>query len=380
MKVAFIVPDLSENPIGRTHELAKALEPFHEITMAGYIDHRGLYPPYASEWTYITEPLTGYPGAAFSAARLFKRIDAQVVIASKARPLSLGAALEYRRRTGALVFVDVDDWELGGELDRPWWSFLGRCLDLRRNTHPWRLHQMETACRSGVPDGVFCVSSFLQKRLGGEILPHAVDAAMFDPARFDRAELRRKYGLPADEFLLIFTGAVRKHKGIAQLLEALDALPPHVKLLAVTHALPDDLARRHAHRLHLMGYQPRGKLPELLALADTCALPQQPTNFAAAQMPAKLPEAMAAALPVIAAKLADIPEVLGGGGLIVDTDPASLARAVRSLAESPELRLKLGNEGRKRVLENYTLEHMRRRLEAAFERGFEARSRRNLTP
>ena len=62
-------------------------------------------------------------------------------------------------------------------------------------------------------------------------------------------------------------------------------------------------------------------------------------------------EAAACSLPVVATAVNGIVELLGDGqaGVIVERDPADLARALAALAVSADLRRSLGAEGRKRV-------------------------------
>jgi hypothetical protein len=73
-------------------------------------------------------------------------------------------------------------------------------------------------------------------------------------------------------------------------------------------------------------------------------------------LPVKLFEYMAAELPVIVSDLPRVREIVQGAdcGLLVDPlDSSSLADAMRRLADSPEERRRLGENGRNAVRERY---------------------------
>lgn len=72
--------------------------------------------------------------------------------------------------------------------------------------------------------------------------------------------------------------------------------------------------------------------------------------------PLAVPEAMAAALPVVTTRIGAIPEMVrdGAEGLLVERGSADeLYAALKHLLDSPELRMRMGNRGRETVLEEY---------------------------
>jgi glycosyltransferase involved in cell wall biosynthesis len=69
--------------------------------------------------------------------------------------------------------------------------------------------------------------------------------------------------------------------------------------------------------------------------------------------------AMAASLPVVATNVGGIPELIcqGENGILVPPgDPISLAEAIQSLAEAPDQCFQMGQLGRARVEERFTIE------------------------
>jgi glycosyltransferase involved in cell wall biosynthesis len=75
-------------------------------------------------------------------------------------------------------------------------------------------------------------------------------------------------------------------------------------------------------------------------------------------IPVTLMEAMACGLPVVSTRQSGIPELVEDGGTGFLTEPGdsrAIAEALEKLAASPELRQRMGEEGRKRVLERFDL-------------------------
>ncbi len=73
--------------------------------------------------------------------------------------------------------------------------------------------------------------------------------------------------------------------------------------------------------------------------------------------------AMSAGVPVIASKVGGLCEVVRHGqtGLLVENQPTAIAEAMRQVAGDPDLARRMGEAGRRRVIENFTVDHMVRR-------------------
>lgn len=66
-------------------------------------------------------------------------------------------------------------------------------------------------------------------------------------------------------------------------------------------------------------------------------------------------EAMSCGIPLVSTNGGSLPEVVGDAGIIVPhSDPKALKDAIKSLLNSPEIRIEFGKKGRRRVLENFT--------------------------
>ena len=100
----------------------------------------------------------------------------------------------------------------------------------------------------------------------------------------------------------------------------------------------------------------RDDVPQILPLFDVFVLPSVKEG-----LPYALLEAMAAAKPVVATAVGGVPEVVVDGqtGLLVPPrDPEALAQAIITLLRNPGRARAMGEAGRKRVLEHFTVERM----------------------
>jgi glycosyltransferase involved in cell wall biosynthesis len=98
----------------------------------------------------------------------------------------------------------------------------------------------------------------------------------------------------------------------------------------------------------------REDVADLLRAADMLVLPSPAEHFGRV-----LIEAMALEVPVIACDRAGPSEIVvhGSSGLLVQPGSAEqIADAIASLAADPERRRLLGEAGRRRVEQNYTME------------------------
>lgn len=199
---------------------------------------------------------------------------------------------------------------------------------------------------------------------------NAVETDRFDAARHaDRATL----GVPEDALLILFIGRLDEQKAPMDLLEAFGkvaAAQPDAHLLLVGQGpLRDALERRAgqvglAGRVHLTGWRP--DVPELLKAADLFALPSRWEG-----MPNAVLEAMAAGLPVVATRVEGSTELVchGRTGMLVEPgDCDGLAEALLALAQSRCRCAAMGQAGRARVAEEFTLARMVGSYERLYER------------
>jgi glycosyltransferase involved in cell wall biosynthesis len=372
-KVSVLAPDLSGGGGTRVYLLAQVLQQLHyDVTVYGYLFGERLYPlPPANlrvEWVKGSH----YPQFLGNIRALLARIDGDIVYAVKPRPTSLGTALLKRLSRRQPLILDIDDWEMswfGGDewAYRPSPKQLARDIGkkngaLRDPHHPVYLSWMERSIDRA--DAITVNTRFLQKRYGGIYLPNGKDTRLFDPGVYDPATCRAKYGL-ADYNVLMFPGTARPHKGLEDVLIALDLLDrPNFKLVVVGgRAIGDGylerlLAQGKRWMIHLPS-QSIDQMPEIVAAAHAIIVPQRDSSTATAQFPIKLTDAMAMAKPIISTKVGDIPEILEGSGYLVEPrSPDQLAEAIAQVFDHLDLANTRGQQSRERCITSYSTDAM----------------------
>jgi len=336
LKVAVIAWDTGHNPVGRACLIAEALSRHFDVTLIG-----PQFPRFGDKvWEPIrnsTVPIITFPGADYPdyAARISKiaeRIDCDVIIACKARLPSLHLGLLIKQAKQRPLIVDVDDYE-------PSFCKDSTPIDLEcikaNHADPqlaapysdlWTRY-----CETLVPnaDAVLVSNRPLQKLFGGTIIPHARDETLFNPDRYSRKECRERLGIAPTDKIVLFAGTVREHKGVLELAQAVSSLNNPTYKLCVLGNIPD---RGYKARLQKAGgeniiffpNQPLNDLPKFLMAADVvCLLQKQASEISKYQLPAKVIDALAMGLPVLATETPPLQELIQRG-VIIPVSPHTL--------------------------------------------------------
>jgi colanic acid/amylovoran biosynthesis glycosyltransferase len=123
--------------------------------------------------------------------------------------------------------------------------------------------------------------------------------------------------------------------------------------------------------VRLVGPLDHAEVLERMAAAAVVCLPARVASDGDRDsMPVVLKEAMARAVPVVATAVVAIPEMVDDhvGRLVPPEEPGLLAAALHEVLADPALRARLGEAGRARVGERFTLEGEVGRLRDCFER------------
>ncbi|MGH7318101.1 MAG: glycosyltransferase family 4 protein [Candidatus Rokuibacteriota bacterium] len=199
---------------------------------------------------------------------------------------------------------------------------------------------------------------------------HGLDHGFFAaPATFGSA---RDGSDPADPVRLLSVGRFQPKKGFDVLLQAVARLGRHATLTlvgygpgegglrALTAALGLEARVRWAGQLDHPGVRALYRQSDLFVLAPRIA-PDGDRDG----LPNVVVEALSQGLPVVATRVAAVPEIVEDGvhGRLVPTeDPVALAGAIEALIVDPRARRRLGAAGIRRVAEGWDVEAAADRL------------------
>ncbi|WP_341739155.1 glycosyltransferase family 4 protein [Microcoleus sp. CAWBG640] len=372
MKVSLVASDLSGGGAIRAFLLAQVLIELNcDVEIVGFMFGKELYaiPPHGIPVYAI--PGSKYPGFLMNAQKLLKKIDGDIIYAVKPKPSSFGLSLLKKLETHRPIILDIDDWELswfGGDewKYRPDFKQLYRDIvkkngQLREPDHPLYIKWMESLVSRA--DAVTVDTEFLKQRFGGVYLPNGKDTEMFDPAKYHPELSRQRYGLSGYK-ILMFPGAPRPHKGVEDVLMALEQLnEPDLRLAIVGGSPYDDyddrLMQQWGRWIIKLPKFPVERMPEVVAAAHIVVVPQRETLTAVAQFPLKLTDGMAMAKPVLSTRVGDIPEILGGTGYLVEPNsPAQISQKIQWIFQNLTEANLQGMKARERCVEKYSIKTM----------------------
>lgn len=378
LTVSVIAPDLAGGGTTRVYLVANALQQLGcDVTVVGCQFAEQLYPVPPANLKVCAVPASRSLRYMATLTRLLPKITGEVIYAIKPRPTSFGTALLKQLISRRPVLVDIDDWEMswfGGDTQRyrPGPKQLARDLlkpngALHNPEHPLYLGWMETLVSKA--DAVTVTTQFLKQRFGGYYLPNSKDTDLFNPADYDPVVSRQKYGLTGYR-VLMFPGTARPHKGLEDVLMALDQLnQPDLRLVIVGGRKPDsyeeDLFARWGRWLIKLPRFSIDQMAEVVSAAHVVVVPQRDRATAKAQFPLKLTDGMAMAKPILSTRVGDIPEILGDTGYLVEAEsPDQIATQLKLIFKDLDAANHRGLRARDRCIEHYSVSTMAARLRA----------------
>ncbi|MGH7279716.1 MAG: glycosyltransferase, partial [Candidatus Rokuibacteriota bacterium] len=195
------------------------------------------------------------------------------------------------------------------------------------------------------------------------VAPDGVDRSRFDAAAWRGGRT------------IVYVGQLYPWKGVDTLIRAVALLPAERARVvgggegaARLRALAEQ--EGCAERVHFTGQLPAACVPHVLADAGVAVVPGTRTAIASRfTSPLKLFEYMAAGVPIVAADVPAMREVLADGDsalLVAPEDPRALATAIRRVLDDPALARRL-REGALAAVTGYGWDVRARRLLAAIE-------------
>jgi glycosyltransferase involved in cell wall biosynthesis len=234
-----------------------------------------------------------------------------------------------------------------------------------------------------VSDGIITVSKAMREELISVGFPvhkinviwNGVDAKnKYNPENIPEERvlaIRARYGIQKDEFMLFYCGRLIAVKGIDCLIRAMPQIlvdVPHAKLVIVgmgnLYPYLEDIARQlniQDKVIFRNEFISEDERIEHYAASDVCVFPSHYEPFGIVSL-----EAMSMKKPVVVGAVGTSgfkEQVIAEGtdqcGYLVDpNDPNNIAHAVKQFTQDPNHAKKLGENARKRVLAEFTWEHV----------------------
>ena len=257
------------------------------------------------------------------------------------------------------------------------YSFTAHGSDLHRDRHMLREKVAEAAFVVAISDyNKELIFSECQGNYGDKVtvIHCGVDTEVF---RCRSNETSHEKG--ENPFMILCIGTLHEVKGQAYLIEACRKLQERA-INFVCHfvgdgpdkdsltTLADQAGLLEKIRFH--GRLTRDEIARLLQDADVLAAPSVPTRDGRREgIPVVLMEAMGSGVPVIASNISGIPELVKDkhtGLLVPARDATSLANALECYFTDPNLRRRLGQAGRERVVGDFNLKNSAAKLAQHF--------------
>ncbi len=175
---------------------------------------------------------------------------------------------------------------------------------------------------------------------------NGIDTDLFAP--------EQRAGAKTGPFRMLFLGTPSRRKGFDLLEPLMEKLGDDFELYYSTGRHSRQLAQRR--NIHCLGMLGRQALRDAYHECDVLLFPSRYEGFGYV-----ICEAMACGKPVIASNCSSLPELVKDRetGLLCPVDDVeAFVQAARTLASDRDFAMKLGNAGRQRVLEHFTLEAM----------------------
>lgn len=398
LNISIVVSDLSDSGAGRwggavrPFLLSNALQNLgHKVKIVGF-NATGKGVIQSSEQLPIKQIKGGsYPRFVKYAHDFLKEVDGDLIYAYKPRPTSFGLGLIRRWQTGKPLLLDIDDWELswyGGDEWRYRVSPKQFCRDLFKSNGQLRkpdyvlyIKWLERLISKA--DGITINSQFLRDRFGGIYVPNGKDTDLFDPSKYNADAARAKYGL-TNYRVLMFPGAPRPHKGVEDVLLALEKLnEPDLRLVIIGGSPYDDydqtLQQRYGKWLIKIPRLSFEEMPNAVMAAHIVVVPQRDSVTARAQFPLKLSDGMAMGKPVISTHVGDIPEILADTGYLVEPSaPDQIAVQIQHIFHHWDEAVERGRRSRQRCIQHYDIASMGQGIQTAIDTVLAKRGHRQM--
>jgi len=264
------------------------------------------------------------------------------------------AGMEYARATGTPGLLEVNAPLIEEQAEHR--GLVDRANALRVAERAFNAAQALLAVSEEVAE---YLKRYSMARDKVHVVPNGVNPDRFAP------NLKPSLPTAAETFTVGFAGSMKPWHGLENLLEAFARLHerlPASRLLLVGDGIGREplaaaaSARGLGAAVQFTGAVPANEVPGLLASMDVAVAPYPNLpNFYFS--PLKVYEYMAAGLPVVASRIGQLEKLIEhqtNGLLVPPGDVPALATGLEELGRKPELRHRLGQAARARVVRDHT--------------------------
>jgi glycosyltransferase involved in cell wall biosynthesis len=202
-------------------------------------------------------------------------------------------------------------------------------------------------------------------------LPNSIDTDHFKMNLKDREKIREELGIKKDDIVIGYAGSFWSVEGVPNLIQAFKNLRKKyskIKLAIMGKVYisnTDDNIPKLVEDMNLedkvilISSQSHEEVPKFLSAFDILCCPKIDCEVNRAANPVKVPEYLSMGLPTVASAVGGINDTIENGvdGLLVKPgDVTDLEEKLESIILNPESAKKIGENGRKKVIEKYSYE------------------------
>ncbi len=211
-----------------------------------------------------------------------------------------------------------------------------------------------------VANGENVLKSFEKKPPHSEILLNYPEDNFIDDLQHSKEN---------DLFTIAFTGHIRKHRGLEKIIDVIKELSGIQ--LVITGRIEDNslfTEIQHIHNVKYLSLVEDTRLFEIVAASNVIIALYDPSLFNNNMpLPNKIFEAMMCGTPVVTNVANEIVNETQCGIIVEYNNIEQIRQAIITMRDNPDLRKRLGANGRKAYLEKYNWKVMEQRLHKVYE-------------
>lgn len=353
MKIVMLCPMINSSSFITTYPFAKILSKKHEVKIVGPIFGKEPYIKDKNLNFEFIEPLIKKPiQIAFMSLikknyKKIKNMDFDVIHAFKLLPHTAPVAAKLKKELGKKFVLSIDDYDVKSP---------------KNLIKKYILKKSEKSYLSA--DAIIVSSRFLEKIYGGKVIYQVANESIF-MRKHSKKNIIKKYNLE-NKKVIIHAGTFYEHKGIDILIRAVQKLNrKDVKLLLIGNGNIEKYKKIAGPETIFVGKVSIEEIPKYISCADIYVIPTKNTEYARAEIPAKIFEPMIMGKAIIASRISDISEILDNekcGLLTKPDDIDSLKEKLEFLLDNPKIREELGKKAKKRYLEKYSYREIEKKV------------------